>query len=219
MASWTAAEPGTSAGMSLRVKSHTDLQAAGTSSLGGGLHQALSTSSGSLSRGSRFGSASTAAIGEVKGQLVGRSRRPVRVVRPVSTNSSFLHINNLQGELVRKRKVRKKENSWKLQNLCIFFFCLFFFLNCRAPRAGRTGHLVPLVSVFGPSLTFITECCCKVETDTFPLPAPPNRKTGGAAVTSARSLSASPAGQTGQNRTLQARAGPGAEPGFYRTAN
>lgn len=108
--------------MSLRVKSHTDLQAAGTSSLGGGLHQALSMSSSSLSRGSRFSSATTPAMGEVKGQLVGRSRRPVRVVRPVSTNNSFLHINNLQGELVRKRKVRKKKKSWKSQNHCSFFF-------------------------------------------------------------------------------------------------
>lgn len=98
--------------MSLWVKSHTDLQAAGTPSLGGSLHQALSMSSCSLGRVPRFGSATTAA-GEVKGPPAGRPRRPVRVVRPVSTNNSFLHINNLQGELVRKRKVRKKENSWK----------------------------------------------------------------------------------------------------------
>lgn len=144
-------------GMSLRVKSHTDLQAAGASpSLGGGLHQALSMSSGSLGRGSRFGSAATPAMGEVKGQLVGRSRRPVRVVRPVSTSSSFLHINNLQGELVRKRKVRKKGELEITDSLWLFFW-FFLLLNCRAPRAGRTGHLVPLVSVFGPSLTSITE--------------------------------------------------------------
>ncbi|XP_075883346.1 uncharacterized protein LOC142888808 [Nelusetta ayraudi] len=100
--------------MSLRVKSHTDLQAAGTPSLGGGLHQALSMSSGSLGRVPRFGSATTAA-GEVRGHPAGRPRRPVRVVRPVSTNNSFLHMNNLQGELVRKRKEcedLRKENKF-----------------------------------------------------------------------------------------------------------
>lgn len=92
--------------MSLRVKSHTDLQTAGTSSLDSGLHKSLSMSSGHLSRGSRFGNGTA---GEVKGPP-GRCRRPVRVVRPVSTNNSFLQINNLQGELVRKRKVRRSQS-------------------------------------------------------------------------------------------------------------
>lgn len=92
--------------MSLRVKSHTDLQTAGTSSLDSGLHKSLSMSSGHLSRGSRFGNGTA---GEVKGPP-GRCRRPVRVVRPVGTNNSFLQINNLQGELVRKRKVRRSQS-------------------------------------------------------------------------------------------------------------
>lgn len=175
--------------MSLRVKSHTDLQAAGTPSLGGGLHQALSMSSGSLGRVPRFGSATTAA-GEVRGHPAGRPRRPVRVVRPVSTNNSFLHMNNLQGELVRKRKVRKKGKELEIRRIIVDRR-----LKLWGPSGGMTGHLVSLASASGPSLTSITECCRKVETDTFAPPAPPHRKTGGAAVTRAKSLLASPPGQ------------------------
>lgn len=91
--------------MSLRVKSHTDLQTAGTTSLDDGLYKSLSVSSSNICRSARFGNGTTV---EVK-SLSRSPRRPVRAVRPVSTASSagtFLQINNLQGELVRKRKVR-----------------------------------------------------------------------------------------------------------------
>lgn len=102
--------------MSLRVKSHTDLQTAGKSSLDDSLYKSLSRSSSNVNRGARFGNGTA---GEVKG-LSGSSRRPVRAVRPVSTissNGSFLQINHLQGELVRKRKVRRRVNggSWVIQ--------------------------------------------------------------------------------------------------------
>lgn len=92
--------------MSLRAKSHTDLQAAGKSSLEDSLYNSFSMSSSNVNRGSRFGNGTAE---EVKG-LSRPSRRPVRVVRPVSAISpsgSFLQINHLQGELVRKRKVRR----------------------------------------------------------------------------------------------------------------
>lgn len=91
--------------MSLRAKSHTDLQTAGKSSLDDSLYNSFSMSSSNVSRVSRFGNGTAAE--EVKG-LSRPSRRPVRVVRPVSaigSNGSFLQINHLQGELVRKRKV------------------------------------------------------------------------------------------------------------------
>lgn len=84
--------------MSLRAKSHSDLQSAGKS-LDDGLFSPLSTSS------SRFGSGTGI-------------RRPVRAVRPVSAvgpTGSFLQINHLQGELVRKRKEcedLKRENKY-----------------------------------------------------------------------------------------------------------
>lgn len=96
--------------MSLRVKSHTDLQTAEKSSLDDGLYKSLSVSSSSINRGARFGNETA---GEVKG-LFRPCRRPVRAVRPVSTissNGSFLQINHLQGELVRKRKVRREEGK------------------------------------------------------------------------------------------------------------
>lgn len=89
--------------MSLRVKSHADLQTAGTTSLDDGLYKSLSVSSSNICRG--FGNGTTV---EVKG-LSRTLRRPVRAVRPVSavtSGGSFLQINHLQGELVRKRKVR-----------------------------------------------------------------------------------------------------------------
>ncbi|XP_056907204.1 trichohyalin [Takifugu flavidus] len=89
--------------MSLRVKSHTDLQTAGKTSLDEGLCKSLSVSSSNISRGARFGNGTSV---EVKG-LSTTLRRPVRAVRPVSTitsSGSFLQINHLQGELVRKRK-------------------------------------------------------------------------------------------------------------------
>ncbi|GAA6215344.1 myosin-9-like [Lates japonicus] len=100
--------------MSLRAKSHTDLQTAGKSSLDDSLYKSFSMSSSNVNRGSRFGNGLTE---EVKG-LSRPTRRPVRVVRPVSavnSNGSFLQINHLQGELVRKRKEcedLKKENKY-----------------------------------------------------------------------------------------------------------
>lgn len=93
--------------MSLRAKSHTDLQTAGRASLDDGLYKSFSMSSSNVNRNSRFGNRT---VEEVKG-LSRPTRRPVRVVRPVSavsSNGSFLQINHLQGELVRKRKVRRE---------------------------------------------------------------------------------------------------------------
>ncbi|TKS73906.1 hypothetical protein D9C73_007987 [Collichthys lucidus] len=100
--------------MSLRAKSHTDLQTAGRSSLDDSLYKSFSMSSSNVHRGSRFGNG---LVEEVKG-LPRPSRRPVRVVRPVSaisSSGSFLQINHLQGELVRKRKEcedLRKENKY-----------------------------------------------------------------------------------------------------------
>ncbi|KAK5927509.1 hypothetical protein CgunFtcFv8_012659 [Champsocephalus gunnari] len=98
--------------MSLRAKSHTDLQTAGRPSLDDRLSSSMSSSN--FNRGSRFGNVTGE---EVKGHS--RSiRRPVRAVRPVSAVSStgsFLQINHLQGELVRKRKEcedLRKENKF-----------------------------------------------------------------------------------------------------------
>lgn len=92
--------------MSLRAKSHTDLQMAGKSSADDSLYKSFTMSSSNVNdRGSRFGNG---AAGEVK-VLSRPSRRPVRAVRPVSaigSSSSFIQINHLHGELVRKRKVR-----------------------------------------------------------------------------------------------------------------
>ncbi|XP_028814651.1 GRIP and coiled-coil domain-containing protein 2 [Denticeps clupeoides] len=100
--------------MSLRATSHGDLQ---TLSLGkapvldGGLYKSFSLSSSNMN--GRFGKEE---IKEIKGMSRPAlpARRPIRVVRPVSANGSFLHINHLQGELVRKRKEcedLKKENK------------------------------------------------------------------------------------------------------------
>ncbi|KAI3370999.1 hypothetical protein L3Q82_023654 [Scortum barcoo] len=101
--------------MSLRARSHADLQTAGRSSLDDGLCKSFSMSSNNVSRGGRFGSGT--AEEEVKG-LPRAPRRPVRAVRPVSAVGSggpFLQINHLQGELVRKRKEcedLRKENKY-----------------------------------------------------------------------------------------------------------
>lgn len=89
--------------MSIRARSHTDLQ---MSSLDDSLYKSFSMSSSNVNRGSRFKDGVTE---EVK-VLSRPSRRPVRAVRPVSavsSNGSFLQLNHLQGELVRKRKVRR----------------------------------------------------------------------------------------------------------------
>ncbi|XP_012778279.3 uncharacterized protein LOC101472082 [Maylandia zebra] len=97
--------------MSIRARSHTDLQ---MSSLDDSLYKSFSMSSSNVNRGSRFKDGVTE---EVK-VLSRPSRRPVRAVRPVSavsSNGSFLQLNHLQGELVRKRKEcedLKKENKY-----------------------------------------------------------------------------------------------------------
>ncbi|KAF3706159.1 hypothetical protein EXN66_Car021851 [Channa argus] len=96
------------------ARSHTDLQTAGNSSLNDSLYKCFSMSHCNVSKGSRLGNQ---AAEEVKGLSRPSTRRPVRVVRPVSAvspNGSFLQINHLQGELVRKRKEcedLKKENK------------------------------------------------------------------------------------------------------------
>ncbi|XP_054631813.1 myosin-9 [Dunckerocampus dactyliophorus] len=81
--------------MALRAKSHTDLQSAGSSD--DSLSKSLSLSRVGFGKGTAE---------EVR-VLSRPTRRPLRVVRPVSAvsnNGSFLQINHLQGELVRKRK-------------------------------------------------------------------------------------------------------------------
>ena len=68
------------------------------------MYKSMSMSSSNVTGGSRFGSGE---LEEVKG-TARFGRRPVRAVRPLSalgTSGSFLQINHLQGELVRKRKV------------------------------------------------------------------------------------------------------------------
>lgn len=92
--------------MTLRATSHGELQALTsmkTSASDSGIFKSLSHSSSNM--GGRFES-----IEEIKGvsKPTHPPRRPIRVVRPVSALSgsgSFLQINHLQGELVRKRKV------------------------------------------------------------------------------------------------------------------
>ncbi|PWA24583.1 hypothetical protein CCH79_00011838 [Gambusia affinis] len=104
--------PGTN--MSIRAKSHTDLQTVGKSSAEDSFHKSLSMSSSGVSRGGHFGYGVTE---EVK-VLPRGPRRPIRAVRPVSAvgyGGSFLQINHLQGELVRKRKEcedLKRENKF-----------------------------------------------------------------------------------------------------------
>uniref|UniRef100_A0AAV2L139 Uncharacterized protein n=1 Tax=Knipowitschia caucasica TaxID=637954 RepID=A0AAV2L139_KNICA len=106
--------------MSLRAKSHSDLPSLGKS-LDDPLLSTLSLSSSSMGRpkvqtgllpGSLPGSLPHP--GNTNGSNV---RRPVRAVRPVSAvapTGSFLQMNHLQGELVRKRKEvedLKRENK------------------------------------------------------------------------------------------------------------
>ncbi|KAG7521946.1 hypothetical protein JOB18_010245 [Solea senegalensis] len=105
--------------MSLRAKSHTDLQTTGRFSLDDSLYKSFSTSSSNVNKGSWFRNEVTE---EVKG-LPKPTRRPVRAVRPVSainSNGSFVQINHLQGELVRKRKEcedLRKENKYLLNEI------------------------------------------------------------------------------------------------------
>lgn len=103
--------------MSGRARSHTDLQTAGKTSGDDSLRKSFSMSnSGSNNRGGPFGCGVTEEI-----KILARTpRRPVRVVRPVSavtSGGSFLQINHLQGELVRKRKVRTHKRCKKTLKL------------------------------------------------------------------------------------------------------
>ncbi|CAM4581461.1 unnamed protein product [Leuciscus chuanchicus] len=102
--------------MTLRATSHGQLQnltSMKTYASDSGIFKSLSHSSNNM--GGRFES-----IEEIKGvsKPTHPPRRPVRAVRPVSALSasgSFLQINHLQGELVRKRKEcedLKKENKY-----------------------------------------------------------------------------------------------------------
>ncbi|XP_052387234.1 calponin homology domain-containing protein DDB_G0272472-like [Carassius gibelio] len=94
--------------MTLRASSHGELQALTslrTPASDSGTFKFLSHSSNNMS--GRFES-----IEEIKGvsKPTHPHRRPVRAVRPVSALSasgSFLQINHLQGELVRKRKLKQ----------------------------------------------------------------------------------------------------------------
>ncbi|XP_069574726.1 golgin subfamily A member 6-like protein 25 [Brachyistius frenatus] len=93
--------------MSIRAKSHQDLQTVGKASPDDSSFNSFSVSSSNVTGGSRFGNGVTE---EVKA-LPRPTQRPVRAVRPVSAagyNGTFLQINHLQGELVRKRKMKQK---------------------------------------------------------------------------------------------------------------
>lgn len=108
--------------MSLRATSHGDLQALSlgkTPVLESGLYKSYSLSSSNMNGssggglGGGGGGGSGVRFGKDGGmeelQAISKpcltSRRPVRAVRPVSAGGTFLQINHLQGELVRKRKV------------------------------------------------------------------------------------------------------------------
>ncbi|KAL7878700.1 hypothetical protein AOLI_G00096740 [Acnodon oligacanthus] len=104
--------------MTLRATSHGDLQALSLSkppSLDNSMYKSYSVSSNNM--GSRFGKDSMEEIKEGS-KRSHPPRRPVRAVRPVSAFSgsgTFIQINHLQGELVRKRKEcedLKKENKY-----------------------------------------------------------------------------------------------------------
>ncbi|XP_078804340.1 uncharacterized protein LOC105353641 isoform X2 [Oryzias latipes] len=105
--------------MPFRTDFHADLQTAGKSSIHDSLCKSFSMSSTSVTRGGRFGNRKT----EETKALPRASRRPVRIVRPVSAVSSaasFPQMNDLQGELVRKRKEcedLKKENKFLLNEI------------------------------------------------------------------------------------------------------
>lgn len=93
--------------MSLRTVSHGDLQNLSLSKLPASDNSMFKSYSVNSNLGSRTGKES---MEEIKGvsKPSHLPRRPVRAVRPVSSLSvsgSFLQINHLQGELVRKRKV------------------------------------------------------------------------------------------------------------------
>ncbi|XP_037307831.2 uncharacterized abhydrolase domain-containing protein DDB_G0269086 [Pungitius pungitius] len=98
--------------MSLRAKSHADLTAAGSPSDGGLCRSFCTSSSNVTAGGGRLGGGGGAEDFKGPSRL---TRRPVRAVRPLSADGSFLQINHLQGELVRKRKEcedLRKENKF-----------------------------------------------------------------------------------------------------------
>ncbi|KAK7881901.1 hypothetical protein WMY93_030310 [Mugilogobius chulae] len=106
--------------MSLRAKSHSDLPSLGKS-LDDPVLSSLSLSSSSMNKPSRTPHSpgpNNHSPGSNSGSNGGGVRRPVRAVRPVSATAptgSFLQINHLQGELVRKRKEcedLKRENKY-----------------------------------------------------------------------------------------------------------
>lgn len=93
--------------MSLRTVSHGDLQNLSLSKLPASDNSMFKSYSVSSNIGGRFEKESLEEI-KVVSKPSHPPRRPVRAVRPVSALSvsgSFLQINHLQGELVRKRKV------------------------------------------------------------------------------------------------------------------
>ncbi|KAL0968638.1 hypothetical protein UPYG_G00269500 [Umbra pygmaea] len=104
--------------MSLKASSHGDLQFSSPKppALDSGIYKSFSLSSSNMNGNGRtvLGREQTE-----EGKVFSRpGRKPVRAVRPVSAQSvsgSFLQINQLQGELVRKRKEcedLKKENKY-----------------------------------------------------------------------------------------------------------
>ncbi|XP_053356081.1 cytadherence high molecular weight protein 2-like [Clarias gariepinus] len=103
--------------MSLRTVSHGDLQNLSLSKLPASDNSMFKSYSVSSNIGGRFEKESLEEI-KVVSKPFHPPRRPVRAVRPVSALSvsgSFLQINHLQGELVRKRKEcedLKKENKY-----------------------------------------------------------------------------------------------------------
>ncbi|XP_062317747.1 golgin subfamily A member 6-like protein 22 [Osmerus eperlanus] len=112
--------------MALRAKSHGDLQTLSSpgwkQSMDSRLYKSFSLSNGNDNGGGgpKFGTEASR-DGAEEGVIKGHSRplrRPVRAVRPLSALSasgSFLQINHLQGELVRKRKEcedLRKENKY-----------------------------------------------------------------------------------------------------------
>lgn len=101
--------------MSLRATSHSNLQCLSSSkplALDNGIYKSFSLSSSNMNGNGGGGGRIVFGKEQVKGFSTPH-RRPVRAVRPVSAHSvnvsgSFLQINHLQGELVRKRKVRSR---------------------------------------------------------------------------------------------------------------
>ncbi|XP_042563344.1 inner centromere protein [Clupea harengus] len=87
--------------MSLRATSHGDMQALSlgkTPVLDGGLYKSYSLSSSNMNGSGRFGKDRMEEIKEISKPSL-TSRRPVRVVRPISAGGTFLQLNHLQGEL------------------------------------------------------------------------------------------------------------------------